>query len=189
MEKVFNAELRIENSECRNMRRCGEVRRAETARRERRPRGSKCNRSPQTPRESGISRLDALERFLLGHGSVPPPDLLKRTFAFACACVELYRHLMKRGGAGRALARQFLDAGTSIGANVEEAQAGASKADFVNKQTTALKEARESHYWLRLFEHCQLGDVALITPMREESGELVAILTTIVAHAKSNMPR
>ncbi len=120
---------------------------------------------------------------------MPPFDLLQRTFAFTCACVELYRHLVKRGGAGRALARQFLDAGNSIGANVEEAQAGASKADFINKQTTALKEARESHYWLRVFERCQLGDLALVTPMRQEAGELVAILTSIVARAKSNLSR
>ena len=98
-------------------------------------------------------------------------------------------HLVKRGGAGRSLARQFLDAGTSIGANAEEEQAGVSKADFINKQTTALKEARESHHWLRLFEQCQLGDLALIVPMRKEAGELVAIFTTIVANAERTPDR
>jgi four helix bundle protein len=189
MEKVFNAELSIENSECRSLRRCGDAHRRNCTPGDGGRVAIRAIARRRPPENPVLHTLDALERFLLAHGSMPPTDLLKRTFTFACACVELYRHLMKRGGAGRALARQFLDAGTSIGANVEEAQAGASKADFVNKQTTALKEARESHYWLRLFEHCQLGDLSLITPMREESGELVAILTTIVAHAKSNMPR
>ncbi len=120
---------------------------------------------------------------------MPPYDLRQRTFEFACQAIALYSHVMKRGGAGRALARQFLDAATSIGANVEEAQDGASKPDFINKQTTALKEARESHYWLRLFERCTLADAALIVPMRKEAGELVAILRTIVINAKRNPNR
>ncbi len=44
-----------------------------------------------------------------------------------------------------------LRSGTSIGANLEEAQAGQSRADFISKNAIALKEARETHYWLRLF--------------------------------------
>ncbi len=120
---------------------------------------------------------------------MPATDLLKRTFEFACASVEIYRHLVKQGGAGRALARQFLDAATSIGSNVEEAQSGVSKPDFINKQATALKEARETYYWLRVFERCKVGDVALVAPVRQEAGELVAILTTIVARARSNPDR
>jgi four helix bundle protein len=116
---------------------------------------------------------------------MPPTDLLERTFAFACACVDLYRDLLKRGGAGRALAHQFLDAGTSVGANAEEAQAAASKADFTYKMSISLREAREARFWLRLFESCRLGDPALIAPLRIEVNELVAILTAIVRRARA----
>jgi len=120
---------------------------------------------------------------------VSRPEILDRVFAFACACVEMYRHLVKRGGAGRALAGQFLHAGTSVGANLEEAQGSPSKVDFIARTTIALKEAREAHYWLRLFERCRLGDLALISPLCREAGEIVAILTTSVKNAKSNVDR
>ena len=53
-------------------------------------------------------------------------------------------------GVGRTLSGQLLRAGTSVGANLEEAQAGQSRADFISKNAIALKEARETHYWLRL---------------------------------------
>ncbi len=116
-------------------------------------------------------------------------DLLERTFAFACRAVVLYRHLTKRPGAGRALARQFLDAATSIGANEEEAQAAASKVDFTAKQAIVLREAREACYWLRLFEQCELGDPEMIRSMRCEAGELVGIFTAIVKKARAGESR
>jgi four helix bundle protein len=78
-------------------------------------------------------------------------DTQKRAFSFACRIVNLYQFLAKQKGAGEVLARQILRSGTSIGANLEEAAAGQSKADFVSKCNIALKEARETHFWLRLF--------------------------------------
>ncbi|PMB37920.1 four helix bundle protein [Fischerella thermalis CCMEE 5330] len=53
-------------------------------------------------------------------------------------------------GVARTLAQQLLRSGTSIGANVEEAQAAQSKADFIGKMMIALKQSRETRYWLRL---------------------------------------
>lgn len=82
--------------------------------------------------------------------NAPPRDLRERTFAFALQIVKLCRHLELRNGVARTLSRQLLRAGTSIGANVEEAQAAQSRPDFINKNGIALKEARETHYWLRL---------------------------------------
>ncbi|TWU06546.1 hypothetical protein Poly21_56130 [Allorhodopirellula heiligendammensis] len=87
-------------------------------------------------------------------------------------------------GISRTLANQLLRSGTSVGANVEEAQAGQSKNDFIAKMYIACKEARETHYWLRL-----LADTATVTPERltdltEESRQLVAILTSIVKKAR-----
>ncbi|MGE5357925.1 MAG: four helix bundle protein [Bacteroidales bacterium] len=117
---------------------------------------------------------------------MPQTDLLTRTFAFACQAVALYRQLVRGGGAGRVLARQFLNAATSLGANEEEAQAAGSHADFIAKQAIALREARESCYWLRLFEHTAIGSPQAIAPMRREAGELVAILSTVVKNARAN---
>jgi four helix bundle protein len=53
-------------------------------------------------------------------------------------------------GVSRTLANQLMKSGTSIGANVEEGQASQSRADFIAKYAIACKEARETHYWLRL---------------------------------------
>ena len=77
-------------------------------------------------------------------------DLPERTFKFAEQIVKLCRALEKTPGASRTLATQLLRSGTSVGANVEEAQASQSDADFIHKYSIACKEARETHYWLRL---------------------------------------
>src|SRR2546421_6981359 len=77
-------------------------------------------------------------------------DIKERTFEFAVRIVKLYQHLDNTPGACRTLSGQLLKAGTSVGANVEEAQAGQSRPDFISKNSNALKEARESHYWLRI---------------------------------------
>jgi four helix bundle protein len=96
----------------------------------------------------------------------------------------MYQFLAKQRGVGEVLGRQVLRSGTSIGANLEEATAGQSKADFVSKCTIALKEARETHYWLRLFKETKVVPAARLNRLVAESNELVAILTTIVKHAQ-----
>jgi len=111
-------------------------------------------------------------------------DIKKRAFSFACRIVNLYQFLAKQKGAGEVLARQILRSGTSIGANLEEAAAGQSKADFVSKCNIALKEARETHYWLRLFTETNVVSAERLDGLLNESNELVAILTTIVKNAR-----
>ena len=86
--------------------------------------------------------------------------------------------------AAEVLARQILRSGTSIGANLEEAAAGQSRADFVSKCNIALKEARERHYWLRLFVEAQVVPPEKLEGLLGESNELVAILTAIVKNAR-----
>ena len=76
-------------------------------------------------------------------------DIKERTFEFALRIIKLCQHLDKKPGVPRTLSYQLLKAGTSVGANVEEAQAGQSRPDFISKNSIALKEARECHYWLR----------------------------------------
>ena len=83
-------------------------------------------------------------------------DLPDRTFAFAVRIVKLCQTLEESTGVARTLNRQLLRSGTSIGANVEEGQASQSRADFVAKYSIACKEARETHYWLRLLAETEV---------------------------------
>jgi four helix bundle protein len=78
----------------------------------------------------------------------------------------------------RPLARQLLRSGTSIGANVEEAQAGESRADFIHKASIACKEARETHYWLRLLESTDPKPSLQLRDLRDEARQLTLILTS-----------
>jgi len=78
------------------------------------------------------------------------------------------------------LASQFWRAGTSIGANVEEAQAAQSRADFKSKMSIAAKEARETHYWLRLSRDAEILTEEKSGPLLEKIESIRKILTSIV---------
>ena len=113
-----------------------------------------------------------------------PYDVVERTFQFALGVVRLCKECERRNSSARTLARQLLRSGTSIGANVEEAQAGQSRADFVSKYAIALKEARESNYWLRLL--IESGDCPRETGTRleQKAKELKSIIASIIIKAK-----
>ncbi|HEY0545828.1 MAG TPA: four helix bundle protein [Pyrinomonadaceae bacterium] len=113
-------------------------------------------------------------------------DIQKRTFDFAIRIVKLCQHLDERPGVGRTLGRQLLRAGTSIGANVEEAQAGQSRADFISKYAIALKEARETVFWLRLLAATEILPAAKLSDLQVEAEELTRIIGAIIVSAKSS---
>ncbi|MCX5885946.1 MAG: four helix bundle protein [Proteobacteria bacterium] len=75
----------------------------------------------------------------------------EKSYAFALRIVKLYQFLINEKK-GFVLSRQILRSGTSIGANVEEAIGGQSGRDFQSKMAIAYKEARETHYWIRLLK-------------------------------------
>ena len=100
--------------------------------------------------------------------------------------VRLCQSLDERPGVARTIGRQWLRSGTSIGANVEEGQAGQSRADFMSKHSIASKEARETHYWLRLLASNEIVPEANVQDLLEECNQLIAILTTIVKKTKEN---
>src|SRR5438105_323307 len=79
----------------------------------------------------------------------------ERAFRFACRIIRMH-HALSRDRTTRRLADQLLDSGTSIGANLEEAEAAQSKPDFISKCRIALKEARETLYWLRLINASEI---------------------------------
>ena len=118
-----------------------------------------------------------------------PRDIQERTFEFAKRVVKLHQYLYELGGTERVLAGQILRSGTSIGANMEEANAGQSKPDFITKCSIALKEARETLYWLRLLVECNLVSSERLTSLISEADEIVAILTTIVKNARTNLKK
>jgi four helix bundle protein len=117
-----------------------------------------------------------------------PWDIRERTFAFSVRVVKLCRKLEREHRVERALIGQLLRATTSIGANAEEAQAGQSRADFISKNAICLKEARETHYWLRLFLAADIAAGAELTALQQEAGELMKIFGAIVASAKRTQP-
>ena len=112
-------------------------------------------------------------------------DIPDRTFQFAKRIVKLCQHLDSAPGISRTLANQLLRSGTSIGANVEEGQASQSEADFVSKYSIACKEARETHYWLRLIAATETLDSKNLGPITQECDEIIAILTTIIKRLKA----
>ncbi|MDL1976404.1 MAG: four helix bundle protein [Deltaproteobacteria bacterium] len=111
-------------------------------------------------------------------------DLPERSFQFALRIVKFCQVLDKKPGVSRTLSNQLLRSGTSIGANIEEGQASQSKANFISKYSIACKEARETHYWLRLLIGGKIVEEYKLLPLLQESDELIAILTTIVKKMK-----
>lgn len=113
-------------------------------------------------------------------------DINSRAFEFACRVIKLYQHLARQKYAAEVLGKQVLRSGTAIGANLEEAQAGQSRADFVSKCNIALKEARETHYWLRLLKETRIIAAERINNLLSEANEMVAILTSIVKKTRAS---
>ena len=118
-----------------------------------------------------------------------PPDIKERTFDFAVKIVCLCQELSERSRVSRALSYQLLGAGTSIGANVEEAQAGQSRADFISKYAISLKEARETIYWLRLLEASGQFSGEPLQDLRREADEIARIIGAIIVRAKKSAGR
>ena len=107
-----------------------------------------------------------------------PEAFHHRAFRFACGIVHLYTKLASTSGVPSHLARQILRAGTSIGANLEEARGAQTRRDVTAKFSIALTEARETAYWLRLLDSTGLAPQELIHPILSEAEQLNAILTT-----------
>jgi four helix bundle protein len=114
------------------------------------------------------------------------PDLRDRLFAFALRIVRLCQQLDERPGVARTLGNQLLRAGTAIGANYEEGQAGQSRADFLSKNCIALKEARETHYWLRLLHAAEVATSDRLQDLIDESAQLVRILGALVNRTRNH---
>ena len=115
-----------------------------------------------------------------------PRDIEKRTFDFGLRIIKLCQFVEGRSWVNSTLGKQLLRCGTSIGSNVEEAQAAESRADFISKNNISLKEARETHYRLRLLAAAELVAQSRLQPILDEALELKRILGAIVVSARRN---
>ena len=113
-----------------------------------------------------------------------PQDLRLRTKAFALRIIRMYSVLPKNNTVAQVLGRQVLRSGTSVGANYREAARGRSKAEFISKTGDCLKEIEESQYWLELLVDSGCVSAAAMAGLLDETGQLIAIFTTIDKRAK-----
>lgn len=109
----------------------------------------------------------------------------ERTLNFGISIVFFVRKFPK-DMAGYAIGNQIIRSGTSIGANVEESQNAQSRKDFIHGMTIALKEARETEYWLKILEQTKTFPANETVYLKNEVNELVKILTVIIKNSKQN---
>jgi four helix bundle protein len=109
--------------------------------------------------------------------------VLEKSYRLALSVIPVASKLQKSGE--HVLSRQLVRSGTSIGANVEEAQAAQSRADFHARLCIAEKEARETSYWLRLLKDSGLLKKSEFDPLFALTTEVLKLLTSITKKTKS----
>jgi four helix bundle protein len=114
-----------------------------------------------------------------------PYDIRERTFRFGVRVVKFTR-TMPKDVAGIEVARQLLRAGTSVGANTEEADGAESAKDKIHKLSIARKEAKESCFWLRTIQEAELTASAELEALIMESLELAKILSVMINHLRQS---
>ena len=122
-----------------------------------------------------------VECLILNGRAMKDNIILDKSSDFAVRVVRLYKHLCD-DKKEYVLSKQLVRSGTSIGANINEAQAGQSKADFIAKMSIASKEARESKYWINLLiktDYLNKDDKHVQT-LVNDIDEIVRLLTSIV---------
>ena len=115
--------------------------------------------------------------------SKKPYNIEERAFLFSLSVIRISEQLSLTQ-TGKILCHQLVRAGTSIGANLEEATAAASKADFTYKTNISLREARETTYWLRLIKESGIVSSPQLDELITESQELAKILGSIVSKSR-----
>ena len=108
-----------------------------------------------------------------------------KSLEFAVRIVNLCKYLMN-DKKEYILSKQLMRSGTSIGANVAEAQRGQSKADFIAKMSIALKEANETQYWLTLLFRTEYLNTRQYDSLTRDNQELISLLTAICKTASLN---
>ncbi|KFL33541.1 MULTISPECIES: four helix bundle protein [unclassified Sulfurospirillum] len=113
--------------------------------------------------------------------------ILDKSFTFAVRIIKLYKYLCDEKKE-YILSKQLLRCGTSIGANINEAQAGQSKNDFISKMSIASKEARETKYWIDLLVETHYLNISekYVQSITHAIEEIIKITTSIVKSTQVN---
>lgn len=111
--------------------------------------------------------------------------LKSKSFAFAVRCINLYKYLVETKKEF-VLSKQFLRSGTSVGANIREAQNAQSKADFIHKLSISQKECDETLYWLELLVETNFISKEEFNSMNNEAIELLKMIRSAIITSKKN---
>lgn len=114
-----------------------------------------------------------------------PNPLKEKSFAFAVRCINLYKHLVD-AKKEFVMSKQLLRSGTSIGANIREAQNAQSKADFIHKLSISQKECDETIYWLELLAETNFISKEEFNSINNEAMELLKMLRSAIITSKKN---
>lgn len=114
---------------------------------------------------------------------MPGGTIVKKSIDFSLSILKYSSLLESRRQF--VIANQLLKSGTSIGANVFEAQHAESRVDFIHKMKIALKEANETLYWLTLCQ--QMDDMAANQEMFKSLHEIMSVLSKIIITSKKNL--
>jgi four helix bundle protein len=109
--------------------------------------------------------------------------IVSKSYAFAIKAVKFCFEIQKKQKE-YIISRQLLKSATSIGANIEEAQGAISKAEFILKVQIALKEAKETKYWLRLINDAEVYQNDFSEGLLKNCNELIVIITSILKSSK-----
>lgn len=111
--------------------------------------------------------------------------LIDKSISFAARIVKLQRHLIK-DKKETVISKQIIRSGTSIGANINEANYGQSKADFISKMHIALKETAETEYWIKLLNMSEYIDDKMSKSLLDDCLEIKRMLISSIKTAKEN---
>ncbi len=111
--------------------------------------------------------------------------LIDKSIDFAARIIKLCRYLQEKQKEN-IISKQIIRSGTSIGANINEAQYGNSKADFISKLHISLKETAETEYWLRLLSKSECIEDKIFQSLLTDCLELKKILISSINTAKNN---
>ncbi|MBM4172292.1 MAG: four helix bundle protein [Ignavibacteria bacterium] len=112
--------------------------------------------------------------------------IVDKSFLFASRILKLYLIKVREEYHLKDILNQLLKSGTSIGANVSESQEASSKKDFQNKLSIALKEARETEYWLKLLTGSLIINEKEFNSLYKDCDELIRLLISIIKKLKEN---
>ncbi len=111
--------------------------------------------------------------------------LLDKSFHFSIRIIKFYKYEIKNNNIPLPLLNQILRSGTSIGANISEAQSAFTRKDFINKLGISLKEAKETEYWLKIMNGAEILPDKEFESLKADCEELLKLLTSIIKNSKS----